>query len=178
MMMAVIEVLNKLQHLPAKSWALAGLIGTIQLVSHDAFFWMWTILLFTNLVDWVAGRCSIRLTNPRSFSRRKSREGLYSKALGLTVLALLRSMEAVLPALLPAAVPGTNGFLASIVGIALFIDELDSIDRHRQVLGRKPIPMLSWAIDKLRAATGAERRTDVVSGPQNGDPEKRATHRQ
>ncbi len=175
MMMMVIEVLNKLQHLPAKTWVLAGILSMIQFIVHDAFFWMWVILLLANLVDWVAGRCAVRMTNPKAFSRRKSREGLYSKALGLTVLALLRSMEAVLPALLPAAVPGTGGILSSIVGIALFIDEMDSIDNHRQTLGKAPIPMLSWAIDRLRSATGAERRTDKYPKPKNSDLEKRKT---
>ncbi len=158
MMMAMIELLYRLQHIPQRAWMAAGILGMVQIITQDAFFWMWIILALTNIVDWLAGRWAIRATDPSAFSRSKSREGLYSKALGLAVLALLRSMEAVLPALLPVVTPGTRGLLSAIIGIALFIDELDSIDHHRQSLGRGPIPMLSWAIDRLRSATGAQRR--------------------
>lgn len=174
MTMAVMELLNKLQHIPNRAWAVAGILSMVQIVVQDAFFWMWVILALTNMVDWVAGRCAIRATNPAAFSRSRSREGLYSKALGLTVLALLRSMEAVLPLLLlPVIIPGTKGLLSSVIGIALFIDELDSIDRHRRSLGKGPIPMLSWAIERLRSATGAERRDKQGPGLQDGGPDKR-----
>ena len=170
-------MLSKLQHIPSRAWLVAGLLSGLQFVVHDAFFWMWIILATANMVDWLAKRWAIRATDPRAFSRRKSRKGLYSKALGLMVLALLRAMEAVLPSLIPGVSSvGTKGLLSAVIGIALFIDELDSIDHHRQSMGRGPIPMLSWAIERLRSATGAERRSSK-SPPalQNGDPDKRKT---
>ena len=147
---------DKFQNLTFRAWAMAAVFGAIQVVATDAFFWMWIILCVATLVDWLAGRFAIQATNPAAFSRQKSREGLYGKALGLVVLALLRSAEGVLPVLLPGSVPSTRGLFASLIAVALFIDELDSMDRHRQSLGRPPIPMLSWVIGRLRAVTGAE----------------------
>lgn len=152
------QYMEKLEHLTLKAWIVAGILSIAQIVISDAFFWMWIILCIAMLVDWLAGRFAIQATNPALFSRQKSREGLYGKALGLVVLALLRSMEGVMPTLLPGSVPTTRGIFASLIGVALFIDELDSIDRHRQTLGKPPIPMLSWAIGSLRRITGAEAR--------------------
>ena len=162
----MVDFLAKLQHIPNRTWMAAGALSALQFVVHDAFFWMWCILAAAMFVDWIAGRCAVRMTHPHAFSRRKSREGLMGKALALIVLALLRGMEAVLPALIPGVHDslGTKGLLSAIIGIALFIDELDSIDAHRQQLGRGPIPMLSWAIERLRAATGAERRAEKEDG--------------
>lgn len=155
---AAIRYAERLEQLGPKAWIAATSVSAVQFLVNDAFFWMWIILSIAAFVDWIAGRWAIRATQPEKFSRKRSREGMYGKALGMIVLALLRSAEALLPVLLPGSVPSTRGLFASIIAVALFIDEMDSIDRHRQTLGMPPIPMLSWVIARLRSATGAEQR--------------------
>lgn len=146
----------RVAEIPARYWVVAGGVAWAEVLLDDAFFWLWALLAVANLVDWLAGRWAVRATEPETFSRRRSRIGIYSKALGLVVLGLLRTVEAILPGLL--STPSTGGYIAAVVGLALFVDELDSIDHHRQRLGKKPIPMLSWAIRRLRDLSGADRR--------------------
>lgn len=149
-------LLNRLSEIPPRYWALAGLTGAVEIIVDDGFFWLWVLLAIANGVDWIAGRLAVREQTPELFSRKKSRVGLYSKGLGLIILGMLRGLEAILPGVLDT--PSTSGYLAAVIGVALFIDELDSIDHHRQSMGKRPIPMLSWVITQLRDLTGAERR--------------------
>jgi hypothetical protein len=142
--------------MPGPYWLFSIFLGWIQVVITDPFVLLWSVLLIANAIDWLAGRWVVRTTDPEAFSRKKSRAGLYAKALGLIVIGLLRAVEAIIPVLFQT--PSTGGYLSTVIGIALFIDELDSIDGHRQDLGKRPIPMLSPAIARLRKLTGADRR--------------------
>lgn len=155
-------IAHKVYTMPTAYWAIGGAIGFVELVVGDRFFWLWVLLAFANLVDWIAGRWAVRATEPEKFDRRISRIGIYSKALGLIIVAILRTLEAVLPIAL--GVPSTRGYIAAVVTVALVIDELDSIDAHRQRLGKSPVPMLSWAIARLRKMTGGTERD--AEGPK------------
>lgn len=163
---------NRMSEIPPRYWALGGILGWVEVVTADRFFYLWSVLAVANLVDWIAGRWAVRHTEPEKFSRKVSRVGIYSKALGLIALALLRTMEAVLPDILQT--PSTGGYIAAVVGLALFVDELDSIDHHRQRLGTRPIPMLSWAIGQLRDLTGAQRRQSPRE--DSSSEEEESTH--
>jgi hypothetical protein len=169
-----LDLIEKLHELGPKAWLAVFLMGVVGAVIRDAFFWMWVVLGAASLIDWLAGRWAVRLSRPEDFSNKRSREGMYGKALGLVILALLRTMEAILPVLLPNNEFSTRGLFASLIGVALFIDELDSIDRHRQTLGLAPVPLLSWVISKLRTVTGGDRRIveRVELPPQELPPHK------
>lgn len=158
----------RVSEIPAPYWAFGITVGWVEFLISDGFFWLWVVLAIANAFDWLAGRWAVRATEPENFSRKKSRLGIYSKALGLVVIGLLRAMEEILPLVL--ATPGTGGYVASVIGLALFVDELDSIDFHRQRLGKRPIPMLSWGISRLRKLTGAERRGTPREGIPEADP--------
>lgn len=151
-------IYEKILAIESKSWLLMGAVAVILTVLGDAFFWMWSLLATAALIDWVVGRMAVRMMTPELFSIKKSREGLYGKAIGLTILALLRSMESILPSVIQVDVPDTHGLLSSLIAVALFIDELDSIAHHRESLGKPPIPLLGWALEHVRGLTGAERR--------------------
>lgn len=139
-----------------KAWFLSGLLAVIQALFADAFFWMVGVLVVTMALDWLGGRRHYRSLG--RFSRTKSKEGTRMKLELLTLLALLRTVEAILPKVLGTGDVSTHGVLAMLVATAVWVDEVDSVGCHREKLGRKPIPLLGWALNHIRAVTGGERR--------------------
>lgn len=136
-----------------------GIGGILSLWEPDVFFWLMIVLVVSNAADWLFGRHAARARKRpdgrSAFSRRESRNGLARKASTLTVLLLLRSLEAILPLV---GTPSTRGALSSAIATLLIVEDLESIERHGVQLGGRPIPLLSTALDKIRQLTGSERR--------------------
>ena len=137
----------------------------------DAFAYLITLLFVSNAADWIFGRHAARKAGV--FNRTISREGMVSKALQLTIILLLRTFEAVVPML--AGTPSTGGVVASGIVVLLFIEDIESLERHLIVLGGRPVPGLSVALRRLRTLTGSERRRKPREGhggppaPANGE---------
>lgn len=157
----------KLFNVAPAFWGAGAFVAVVETVIGDRFLYLWALLAFTNIADWFAGRWAVRLTDPKAFSRARSRIGIYSKSLGLLIVGILRLLEAIIPPAIQA--PSTRGYIASAVVVALILDEVDSIDSHRQTMGQRPIPLLSWAIKKLRAATGGDRRMKARAERRDAD---------
>lgn len=145
---------------------LAAALGTaVQAVVGDIFVWLLLLLLAANLVDWLAGRHAARLRC--EFSKTESRKGVLAKAIAIAVVLIVRAAELIntrfgpeLELPLDITVPSTHGLVAAAITAWLIYEEAESLDEHRASLGRRPIPLLSWALGKLRGVTGGERRQD------------------
>lgn len=145
---------DQLQDTTALQRAGGAVGGLLALWQPDVFTLLVALLFTSNVCDWFAGRHAARKLG--TFSRTVSREGLVNKAIQLTILLLLRTFEALVPAL--AYTPPTNGVIASSLVALLFLEDIESLERHGIVLGGKPIPGLSRVLRRLRAITGSERR--------------------
>jgi len=137
------------------SWLASTGVAIFQVLVHDAFFWLWWTLLILNAGDWIAGRLAARSRN--DFDTKRSREGLYSKGLGLVIMLGLRSLEAIAPGL-PGVHLDTHGIGASMICFLLTIEDLASLERHRLEMGGAPIPLLTQFIRAAQSATGGDRR--------------------
>lgn len=151
----------------------ASVFAAMDVVLHDAFFAAWIVLVVANTADWLAGRLAARALGV--FKGKRSREGLVSKGIALTVVALLRSAEAVVARVVPHEM-STDGLIAVAITLLLIYEDIESLDRHRQTLGSPPIPLLSWGLKKLRQMTGGDRRKEDV-GPPDGMKERRGRGR-
>lgn len=155
-------VLDRLQD-TGYGGTLMGLLGAaLHAAVHDAFFWLFLVLVAANVADWFAGRFHARNNVPSTFSRKRSRQGIYEKGIALVVVLLIRSLEAVMPLIVGSS---THGVIASAVTAALIYEDIESLDRHRMGLGRAPIPLLSTTLSRLRVLTGGDRRRK----PRNPD---------
>jgi uncharacterized protein YqgC (DUF456 family) len=143
---------------PPAAW-IAALILAGSTVLRDGFFWLWLILAVANAADWVAGRWAAR--HRGTFDSTRSRAGVYGKAIGLIVVAILRSVEGAMTLFTPAFGDGTDGLVAATVTLLLIYEDLESLDNHRQTLGASPIPILTTVMEKMRSLTGSERRKKV-----------------
>ena len=160
------NLIGKVMSVPAIAWLIAAILALVDIVLNDGFFWVWSLLIVANVADWISGRWAAR--HRGEFDPTRSREGLYSKAIGLVVVALLRSVEAMLPHLLPVkdllpamGEKGTDGLFAVAITFLLIYEDIESLDRHRQELGAAPIPLVTFTIRKLREITGSERRVGM-----------------
>lgn len=150
------KMIERLQDTNGAGW-LASTVGlALQAVVQDAFFWLFWVLIFANIADWIAGRFRARNSTPCRFSSKKSRLGLYEKAIALIVVLLIRSLEAIISLVIGIS---TMGIAASAITAALIYEDIESLDRHRMALGKPPIPLLSATLRKMRDLTGGDRRT-------------------
>lgn len=153
----------------------AGVGAIVGLVTPDAFFWLFLILIGTNGLDWLLGRHAARALN--EWNRTTSRNGLVSKGSQMAVLLVVRSLEAV--AAIGVEQLPDFGLASSALALALIVEDLESIERHGIALGGKPIPGFSRVIRKLRTITGGERRHRRVAPPdglerRRKDPDEEA----
>ena len=158
------SVFTRIQELdrPAVVGALAG--GVVAAWEPDAFFFLFLILAGSNVADWIFGRHAALAR--REFDSTKSREGLVGKAAQLVVLLILRSLEAVIPLI---GLPSTIGIASSALALALIVEDVESIERHRITLGGKRIPGLSPLLEKIRVVTGGDRRNPDPAIPPAGE---------
>lgn len=162
------SVLSRFQEAggPMKIGALFGII--VQLVVPDAFFWLFLILVGSNVADWIYGRHAARARG--EFSATKSRNGITGKAAQITILLVLRSLEAVLPL---TGIPSTLGIGSAAVALALIVEDLESLERHVITLGGKRIPALSPVLRRIRELTGGDRRHPDHPLPPSGQGMRR-----
>lgn len=149
------DIWAKIQGVGSGGKVAAALGILFQFVVNDAFFWLFWVLVVANLGDWVAGRWSARARN--EFSAYKSRCGMYEKAIALIVVLLIRSLEAVM---VMAVGVSTNGWAATAIAAALIYEDIESLDKHRVNMGKKPIPLLSTTLAKMRQLTSGDRRRE------------------
>lgn len=129
-------------------------VGAVaELVLPDAFFWLFVTLTCSNLLDWIFGRHAARARG--EFSRTRSRNGLYGKAAQLSILALLRTLEFIVPL---TGLPSTMGVLSAAFALGLVIEDIESLERHIITLTGSPVRGLTPVLNRIRAITGGERR--------------------
>ena len=139
----------------------------------DAFFWLFLVLVLVNIADYFFGRHAARARG--DFSTTKSRQGLVSKGAQLTILVVLRSLEAILPMAAGLEIRLAQvGVASTALALLLIIEDIESIERHNVDLGGRPIPGLSALTSKVRQLTGGERRRRRGPTPE-GTPQRRAT---
>lgn len=165
----MVTIVDRLQDsgTPAKVAAVAG--GVFQLLVPDAFFWLFLILVGSNVADWIFGRHAARV-RPEGFSHAKSRQGLIGKAAQLVILLVLRSLEATIPLM---GLPSTLGIGSAAITLALIVEDLESLERHVVTLGGKRIPGLSPVLKKIRTITGGDRRNPGEPVPPAGEGMRR-----
>lgn len=129
----------------------------------DAFFYLTVLLAASNALDWIFGRHAHQKVG--DFCPTASREGLVRKAAQLSILLILRTLEAILPML--TLLPSTKGVVSSGIALLLVIEDLESIERHLITLGGRPVPGLSIFLKRLRVVTGGGRQPDP---PANSTP--------
>lgn len=139
---------------------LAG--GALAAVNPQVFAPLLLVLIVAMVIDWIMGRRSALYRGV--YDRARSRAGLHSKAGTLMILLLLRVLEGLLPRI---QLPEWTGYGigASVVVLALVVDELESIEDHIVSLGGQRIPIFGVIFAKLRAVTGASRRVKGGDNP-------------
>jgi hypothetical protein len=149
------SALDRIAQIDSLGWA-AGLVGgAIAAWTPDAFFYFFLILLAFNFADWQLGRRVARSTGV--YSKTDSKNGMIGKLAVIFLLLGVRSLEAVLPTM---GMPSTAGIGGSVFAVALLLDEMESVEKHiLWFRDGRPIPGLSAIITRLRALTGASRRS-------------------
>lgn len=130
--------------------------GAMAAAEPDLFGAFLVILIVATAFDWVFGRRAAIYRG--DYSRARSKAGLHSKGGTLVILILLRVLEGLLPRVGLPEYSG-NGIAASVIALALIVDELESIEDHVVALGGKRLPIFGLVFAKIRAFTGASRRT-------------------
>ena len=163
-------ILSKVQD-PTDAAKVGALLGVVfQAFVADAFAYLFVVLLVSNFLDWLFGRHAARAQ--KRFSNTKSRNGLVAKGAQLSVLLLLRSLEALIPL---AGLPDVmgEGFGSAALALLLVVEDLESIERHSVALGSRGVPFLSVILEKIRLVTGGDRRDHQT--PSIPNPGRRAT---
>lgn len=161
---------HALDTVAVKAGAVTGAV--VQLVLGDTFAYLFGILVLSNIADWIFGRHAARAED--RFSKTESRNGLVGKGAQLTILLILRTLEAGLPVL---GGPSTLGLGSAALCLALILEDVESLERHMVALGGSRIPGLSAALDKLRLVTGGERRGSGGEEVADSGHRRRATDR-
>lgn len=135
----------RLAQLPPDGWLLAGIMGGVSWLAGDMTVWLLGLLCFTALADLVFGRAVAHKQD--TFDSRISEWGLHSKGAGLVMVVAFRLVGSVLGELMPGYPPA---LLAVIAASALIYHDIESLDRHRQTLGGRPIPLVTQMLEALR----------------------------
>lgn len=169
-MMGFPAAVGRVQHADEamKLGALAG--AAIQALLPEAFFWLFLLLVASNVADWLFGRHAACAPGGGGFDRAKSRSGLVSKSAQLTILLLLRGLEAIIPL---TGLPSTMGIGSAALCLALIVEDLESIERHSITLGGAGVPGLSPILQRVRAVTGGDRRNPDRPIPPSGQGRRR-----
>jgi hypothetical protein len=122
----------------------AFVAGMAQLAATDVFLVALGLLVLSGLTDWHYGGQAARVRG--DFLSTVSAWGFHTKVAGLCLVVLLRLGEYLL---LVASAADTRGWLAVSIAFALFLHDLQSVDRHRQTMGGGPIPLLSTVLAHL-----------------------------
>ena len=161
----------RLWELGADGKLMAALVGLVSAAAGDVSILLMGVLLISSAGDWWLGRAAA--VRRGDFDSAISGWGLKSKIAGIILVATLRLLEAVLT---QAGVPDPHGILAVVAAAGLIHQDLDSIDRHRQTLGGRPIPLLTTVLavgrrmaESLLPAGGH----DDVKGPASNEESDR-----
>lgn len=128
-----------------KVWTLVVVVG--ELVHGDTFATLFLIFLVSSWGDWVVGKRAARARE--EYRPEMATIGLYSKGAGVLLVLLVWAIA--MWASVNLTVPDqVIGVAPVAVTFAFIVQDLESIDEHRQTLGSRPIPLLSWVLRWLR----------------------------
>lgn len=100
-------------------------------------------------LDWWVG--SVVAKKMKKFDGEKGRWGYYSKMVGVILMVMLFGLEY----LLKGIGTDTSRIFTAVMGLGLILDDMYSLDRHRQALGGRPFPLLSFILFRIRKASEA-----------------------
>lgn len=150
------------------SRAVAGVVGGfLGWWYPDVFGGLFILLVAAMAIDWFYGRRHALYAN--RYSRTASRNGLYSKGGTLMIVAMLRTLEYLLPGVGLPEFTGL-GIGGSFICLALLADEIESIEDHIVALGGRRLPVLGVIFARIRAVTGASRRVKGDDNPPGAGP--------
>src|SRR5690606_20151570 len=106
------------------------------------------VACFTAFFDMLFGRAAARKLG--MFDGRISEWGMHSKSAGLIMVIAFRLVGEALAGAFPAY---PSALLAVVAASALIYHDIESLDRHRQTLGGRPIPLLTQLLAAARKAS-------------------------
>ena len=141
----LLRPLQRLDEAPGWAKALAPLGGLLTAVLNDGILLQLLVLyLLAGVIDFVIG--AMIATRDRAYSGDRARAGLLGKVSAIALVLLLRALEAVLAQLAPV---NSAGLIAGSAAFVLFLQELRSINAHRETLTGRPVPLLGTLFDRL-----------------------------
>jgi len=142
---AVASPFDRLADMPAWAKLLAGGVAVLQYIQTDAFGGTITLVVVIGVIDYLCGVKAARFAGV--YDPRMAHAGAMGKIIGVILVVLLRSIEALI---YTQGLLNTRGAIAVAIGISLVGIDLQSIAHHRETFGAKPIPLLSRFLEFLR----------------------------
>jgi hypothetical protein len=141
----LLRPLQRIDEAPAWAKALAPVGGLLTAILNDAILLqLLALYLFAGVVDFVIG--AMIAQRERAYNADRARAGVLGKVSALVLVMLLRALEAVLAQLAPV---NSSGLIAGSAALVLFLQELRSINTHRETLTGRPVPLLGALFDRL-----------------------------
>lgn len=137
----------RLETTPAWGKELAVLGSIVQFIRHDTFTGALLLLFGSSVIDYIIGVKVAKIEG--SYMPIVAHRGMMEKITGLILVLILRAFEHFLEL---QDVLNTRGILSSGVALSLLAVEIQSIAHHREILGGRPIPILSTILERLQAA--------------------------
>lgn len=141
----LIAPIERIQDLGADGKAMAAMLGIFVAVTADLTVLLLGVLIASSASDWFMGRAAAHKLS--KFDSQISEWGLQSKIAGILLVIIIRTIELIL---YNQGFPDPHGAWAAATAAGLIYQDLDSLDRHRQTLGGRPIPILTWVLTQLR----------------------------
>lgn len=130
----------------AKAWTLVAAL--VNAVVGDMFLGLFALLFLTTWVDWIVGKRAARIR--KEYSPELAHLGMHSKAAGLVLVLLIYALSLWARAHLAFAAENWISLGPVVLAFAFILQDLESIEEHRQNMGARPMPLLSRLLTLLR----------------------------
>lgn len=143
--LCLLRPLQRMEEAPGWAKALSPLAGLATAVFSDTvLIQLLALYLIAGATDFVIG--AMIAARGRAYDSDRARAGLLGKIAAVVLVLLLRALEAVLAQLGPL---NTSGLIAGSAAFVLLLQELRSINAHREALTGRPVPLLGTLFDRL-----------------------------
>jgi hypothetical protein len=142
----LLRPLQTVEEAPGWAKVLAPLGGLLQVVIADGILLqVLALYVIAGMADFVIG--AMIAHRAHEYSPDRARAGVLGKVAAVVMVLILRAFEGILPQLDPRL--NSHGFFASAAAFVLLLQELRSLNAHREILTGKPIPLLGALFDRL-----------------------------
>lgn len=156
--------------LPSWGRVFAAAVAMYQYLIADALTPALFLVLMSGAVDyWVGVRVARSLGK---YDPQIAHRGFHGKVAGVLLVLLVRVFENYVRQL---SMVDTKGAVAAAICISLFAVDLQSIAHHREMLGAKPIPILSAVLNWIQQIASSRIPVGSGSPPEPATPQRRST---